>query len=121
MAQYEDLFVAAAVTEELGFGVPEGDDGFLLTDASVMAASHVVIGSLPVIVYLVAGRNALDSETSFAFAAFVCAFGLFLLGSAKSAFNHSVSWAYSGAEALFPAAACAAIAYLLARQVAEFF
>ena len=64
MAQYEDMFVTVMVNEELGFGLPDDDDGFLLKDAFVMCLSYLAFGSLPLALYFGAGFGKLDAETT---------------------------------------------------------
>ena len=64
MAQYEDLFVTIMINEELGFGLPDDDDGFLLKDAFVMCLSYLAFGSIPVGLFFVAGLYKVDSEST---------------------------------------------------------
>ena len=67
MAQYEDLFVTIMINEELGFGLPDDDDGFLLKDAFVMCLSYLAFGSIPVGLFFVAGLYKVDSESTLVF------------------------------------------------------
>jgi hypothetical protein len=119
MAQYEELFVTVMVNEELGFGVPDDDDGFLLKDAFVMCISYLGLGALPVGVCFAAGAAGVDPESSLALVSLVCASSLFVLGAVKSSFNSSVSWVYSGLETLLPGCTCAGLSYAIARVVAS--
>lgn len=118
IAQHEELFVTIMINEELGFGVPDDDDGYLLKDAFVMCLSYLGFGSLPLLVYLVAGLSGVDAESTFALAALISTTGVFVLGAVKSAFNSSVSWVYSGLETLLPSCGCAMVAYVLSRVAA---
>jgi hypothetical protein len=118
MAQYEELFVTVMVNEELGFGVPDDDDGFLLKDAFVMSACYLGFGAMPIAVYFAAGAGGVDPESTLALASLVSATGLFVLGAVKSSFHSSVPWVYSGLEAVLPGCTCAGVAYALSRLVA---
>lgn len=115
MSQNEDLFVTVMVNDELGFGVPDDDDGYLLKDAFIMSSSYIIIGLVPVAVYIGAGVGGIDSESSFAMVTLISASTLFALGAVKSTFNSSVSWIYAGIETVLPGCACAGVAYAIAK------
>ena len=120
LAQNEDLFVTVMVNDELGFGIPDDDDGYLLKDAFVMSLSYIVIGLVPVAGYIGAGVSGIDPESSFAMVTLLSASTLFILGAVKSSFNSSVSWIYSGMETVLPGCACAGVAYAIAKMASSF-
>jgi len=116
MSAYENFFVSLMVAEELGLQLPEDNDAVLITDAFVMFISYAGFAAIPLFIYMLAPVILFTDQTLFTVAIVLALVVLFVLGSAKSYFSGgSVSWIYSGFEAIAVGVTTSAVSYFVGR------
>ena len=128
MARYDQFFVKLMVTEELG--LPEADSNMkLIYDAMAMTISFIIMGTLPLIVYIIDMKypiydkesnsnpeNNQNQEYLFIISSTVCCMSLFLLGSLKCRYS-MLTWYYSGFETVLTGSISGITAYTIATLV----
>jgi len=121
MSKYEQFFVEAVMTEELGLQVPDANEDETLKEGFVMFLSFALFGSIPLLGYIIcpAFSNSHDEFFLFVLACGVTLLSLFLMGAVKSYFG-SKNCFWSGLEMLLLGGCCAIVAYEIGSLVGEF-
>ena len=104
-----DRWVDTMMTEELGYGA---DSGNPLRAAASTFAAFVVVGSIPLIVYVIDAIAPGEISAAFAWSAGLTAAAFFTVGSLKARFVDQPAWR-SGLETLAVGGAAAALAYVV--------
>ncbi len=99
----EQFWVDFMMHEELKLFVPEKESAF--KNGAVTFVSFIVAGSIPLLPYVVLGKNA-----SFWIAVLVVAGALFVIGALRSFFSKA-SWFFAGVEMLVVGGLAAGMAY----------
>ena len=112
LVQYEDIFVHFMLVEEIGLSLPDENDGASISDALSMFLSYSLMGSIPVILYIL-GFQKINETDLFIISSFVSGILLAVLGAIKGNLA-STSWFLSIIETVGVTALHAMVAYACA-------
>ena len=104
-----ERWIDTMMTEELGYG---SDSASALRAAAATFVAFVVVGSLPLLVYLVDLAAPGDVATPFAWSATLTAIAFFTVGAAKARVV-AQTWWRAGLETLAVGGAAATVAYVV--------
>lgn len=115
MSKNEKFFIDHMCVEELGLMPPDDEDSSIKS-AVVTFVSFIVFGVLPLISYLIFGKN--ERDEAFALAASLTAFALVVLGVVRGRLSGTPIFEAAGAT-LFTGAAASVAAFLVSWGLSE--